>query len=201
MDAGANKPLAGARVEIVDKPAAFERALALKSISRGPRWSVMAERPDRTRAAADGLFYFLDLPDGDYTLEVSVSDGGRRYGAARASAKVSRDAKGNIKLEFLEIPVQPTTLRGRVTAAGHKKGISMAEVRIEGSGERVFTAADGVYVLRPVEPGKRTILAAAPGYRQEARIATIKKPGDVVVADLALTPQVAESVPPAGRKS
>jgi hypothetical protein len=137
------------------------------------------------------------LPDGAYTLAVSVTDG-TRYAAARAATNVARDAKGNIKLEFLEIPVQPTTVRGKVTAAGHKKGISMAEIRVQGSGERTFTGADGEYVLRAVEPGRRTIIAAAPGYRQDSKIATIKRAGDVVVADLAL--DVAEAAPSGGRK-
>jgi Carboxypeptidase regulatory-like domain len=200
MDAGADSPLSGARVEIVEKPAAFERALALKAMRHGARWQSMADRPDRTQTAADGLFYFLDLPDGAYTLEVSVSDRGARYGAERAAAKVARDQKGNIQLEFLEIPVQPTTVRGKITAAGHRKGISMAEVRVQGSGESTFTGADGGYVLRGVEPGRRTILASARGYRQDSRIATIKRPGDVVIADLALAPDVAESAPSGGPK-
>jgi hypothetical protein len=160
----------------------------------------MADRLDRTRTAVDGLFYFLDLPEGDYAVEVSIPGSGTRYAKARAAVNVSRDAKGNVNLDFLEIHVEATTVRGRVTAAGEKAGIPMAEVRVRGSGERAFTGVDGEFVLQALEPGKRTIVATAPGHRQDSKSAAIKRPGDVAVVDFALAPEAAGSGPAASRK-
>jgi hypothetical protein len=50
----------------------------------------MHQRPDCTHTAADGLFFFIDLPDGDYTLAASLAGMRRRYGQGQATATVSR---------------------------------------------------------------------------------------------------------------
>ena len=182
----AKKPVGGAVVNIIEMPHALKSLLVTKSMQYGARWGAMAERPDRTRTAADGLFYFLDLPDGKYTIAASVASCGKRYGGARGSAAVSRDAKGNVKMAFLEIGLQPTTVQGKVTGAGHKAGVLMAEVRVKGSGERAFSDAQGEYVLAGVEPGNRTILVAAQGYRTAAKPVTIEQPGELAILNFAL---------------
>jgi len=185
-DVVARKPLGGAVVNIIEMPQALKSLLVTKSMQYGARWAAMAERPDRTQTAADGLFYFLDLPDGKYTIAASVARCGKRYGGARGSATVSRDAKGNVKMAFLEIGLQPTTVQGKVTGAGHKAGVMMAEIRVKGSGELAFSDAQGEYVLAGVEPGKRTILVAAQGYRTAAKPVTIEQPGELAILNFAL---------------
>ncbi len=191
IDAGAKKPLRGAVVNIVEMPHAMKRQLSTKSMQYGARWGDLAERPDRTRSAADGVFYFLDLPDGKYTLAASVARFGKRYGAARGSATVSRDAQGNVKMAFLEIGLKPTTVQGKVTGAGHKAGVLMAEVRVKGSGERAFSDGQGEYVLAGVEPGQRTILVAAQGYRTAAKPVTIDQPGELATLNFTLVREAA----------
>jgi hypothetical protein len=151
----------------------------------------MAERPDRTRTAADGLFYFLDLPDGQYTITASLASSGKRCGATQASATVSRDAKSDVKMAFLEIGLQPTTVQGKVTGAALKAGLMMAEIRVRGSGERAFSDAQGRYVLAGVEPGNRTILVAAQGYRAVAKPVTIGEPGELATLNFALVREAA----------
>lgn len=190
-DAGTQKRIGGALVNIVEMPPALKSILRTKAMQYGSRWNAMAERPDRTRTAGDGLFYFLDLPDGKYTIAASLARLGRRYGAARGSASVSRDAKGNLKMAFLEIGLQPTTVQGKVIGGAHKSGVIMAEIRVKGSGERVFSDAQGQYVLAGVEPGKRTILAAAQGYRPVAKPVTIEQPGELATVNFALVREAA----------
>jgi hypothetical protein len=53
----------------------------------------------------------------------------------------------------------------------------MAEVRVKGSGERAFSDAEGHYVLAGLEPGKRTVLAFAQGYRPASKQAAINEAG------------------------
>ncbi|MGG6297727.1 carboxypeptidase-like regulatory domain-containing protein [Leptolyngbya sp. AN02str] len=67
----AQQPIAGARVEITQAPAAFTQRLALKAMPYGDRWEHLQERCDRTHTAPDGLFYFTDVPPGHYTLTAS----------------------------------------------------------------------------------------------------------------------------------
>jgi hypothetical protein len=178
-DTVTKKPVAGAAVSITEMPVALKSRLAIKSMQYGPRWEAMPERPDRTRTAADGLFYFLDLPDGKYTIAALLTSSGKRYGSARATVTVARDAKGTVKISFLEIGLPPTTVQGKVTGTGHRGGVVMAEIRVKGSGERAFSDAQGEYVLAGVEPGKRTVQVHVQGYRPASKLVSITEPGAV----------------------
>jgi hypothetical protein len=186
IDGGTKKPIGGARVSLTEIPPAFQAALARKAIRYGSRWATMLERPDRAITAADGLFYFLDLPNGKYRVMASVTELRKRCGTAHEAATVSRDAKGNLKIAFIEIALQSTTVQGKVTGSGHKAGVCMAEVRVKGSGERAYCDAQGQYVLSAVEPGKRTILVFAPGYRAVSKPVTLNGPGVLETLNFAL---------------
>lgn len=191
FDAGTQKPLSGVMVNIIEMPPALKSILATKSIQYGSRWNGMPERTDRTRTAADGIFYFLDLPDGEYAIAASMVGFGKRYGVARASATVSREAQDSLKTTFLEIGLPATTVQGKVTGAGQKAGVMMAEVRVRGSGESTFSNPLGQYVLAGIEPGRRTILVAAQGYRPVAKPVTITGPGALATLNFALAREVA----------
>jgi hypothetical protein len=174
-DAGTGKPVGGALVSIAEggMPAAFRRLLEARAMQYGNAWMAMTERPDRTRTAADGIFYFLDLPDGDYTLSASLPRMGSRYGAATVNAMVSSkpekkdeadkseepDKGGKPKHKhpdyervFVELVLRATTVHGKIIGANHKNGVAMAEVRVKGSGERTFSDTQGHYVLAGIEP-------------------------------------------------
>jgi hypothetical protein len=188
-DAGTGKPVGGATVFITEMPAAFRSLIEARARQHGHAWTAMIERPDRARTAADGIFYFLDLPDGDYTLNASLSSMAKRYGTVQTKATVSHDANGDYKLAFLELALQPTTVRGKISGAGQKTGIVMAEVRMKGSGERAFSDVQGQYVLAGVEPielkkpgargviTKRTVQVFAQGYRPASKQVAINKAG------------------------
>jgi len=180
-DAGTGKALAGAFISIHDgddkSPAEFRKLLHARAIQYGSAWGAMAERPDRKRAADDGSFYFLDLPEGDYCLGASLTNMGTRYGTAEAKATVVKNGTGDYRRAFVELALQATTVRGRVTGARHRNGVAMAEVRVKGSGERTFSDAQGQYVLAGLEPGKRTILAYAQGYKQTENVVDLRGAG------------------------
>lgn len=177
LDAGTGKPVADATVSMGKMPAALEKKLAIASLSHGDRWNSLVERPDRTRTKKDGLFYFLDLPDGEYSLSASIPSYGKRYGTEQQSAAVSRDKKGDIKAAFVTLRLQPTAVKGKITGPGHKTGVMLAEVRVKGSGERTFTDAQGQYSVAGIEPGKRVLLVAAQGYRAQSQPVTLGDPG------------------------
>jgi len=187
IDTRSGKPLPGALVTITGASAAFQKKLAAKAMQYGALWDGMVERNDRTRSRKDGSFYFLDLPDGDYKLQASLPNMGRRYGVLEESATVSRDAAGKIKLAFIDLSLQPTMLEGKITGAGQKTGVVMAEVRVKGSGERTFSDAKGRYVLVALEPGERTVLAVAQGYRPAQQKVALKMPGAAETVNFALT--------------
>lgn len=72
-----NRPIAGARVEIIESPEAFQQRLALKQLQYGDRWEFLQERINRTLTAPDGFFRFLNLPMGIYTLRAQYPKFGR----------------------------------------------------------------------------------------------------------------------------
>jgi hypothetical protein len=52
------------------------------------------------RSRSDGSFYFLDLPDSEYTISaLSVGK------AASKDAVVKRDAKGTLRMVFLDLQI------------------------------------------------------------------------------------------------
>ena len=198
LNAGTGKPIADAIVRIAEMPAEYRRVLAMKSLRLGSRRDGGAARLDRTETSVDGLFRFLDLPEGKYTLAVSSADSGKRFGSARreTTVAVAKDGSGKVKYDFLEIGLQPTTVQGKVVGRRQKAGVVMAEVRVKGSGERVFSNTKGEYVLAGIEPGKRTIQVIAQGYRPESQVIHIRQAGEVATLNFSLTDPNSEGSPP-----
>jgi hypothetical protein len=186
LDAATGKPVAAAAVSITTMPEAFERKLALASLAHGNRWDALKQRPDRTSTRDDGLFYFLDLPDGAYGLTASLPGQGNRYGTAQEPATVARDKQGDTRIAFVNLTLQATGVTGKITAAGQKSGVMLAEVRVRGSGERTFSDVQGQYLLAGVEPGKRTILVSAQGYKAKSQSISIPSPGALPTVNFTL---------------
>jgi Carboxypeptidase regulatory-like domain len=186
QDASTAKPIEGAEVEIADMPAAFKKHLQLASLPAGSRWERMQERPDRTRTRPNGIFVFLDLPPGDYKIRARWPGKGKRFGAVQQTARVTRQADGNVKFAFLRLELPSTLVKGKVTVAGQQAAVVLARVRVKGSGERGFTDAQGQYWIAGIEPGKRTLLVLAQGYRAESREFVLDQAGKSQTVDVPL---------------
>ena len=197
-DSVTGKPIPGAQVEITDKPEAYEKKLALLAATLGNGGSEV-ERPDTVRTRRDGLYYFLDLPEGRYKLIAYMPKerfaakelftkkeqdpdpyqvkGDKRYGKAQQEATVSYK-DGLRKLTFFKL--QPTGVTGRVVTQANKVAVLLAEVRVQGSGERAFTDAQGQYTVTGLQPNdrrKRNLLVQARGYRRAQLDVMIDEPG------------------------
>ncbi len=193
-DAETGKALRGARVEITSAPASFDEWLALHAGQFGD-WEGRPERPDRARTAADGHFHFLDLPPGDYTLSASLPGSGSRYGGATAELTLLPDSLGNAVLEAVDLALPPTTVKGSLAgppdSLGEADAVVMAEVRLEGSGERTWSDGQGNFSLAGVEAGERTVVISARGFVDPApRIIDLASAGAVVDLDLVLQPTI-----------
>jgi carboxypeptidase-like protein len=183
-DAETGKPMARVLVSIIGMPALFRKKLDLLAQARGGAWESLSERPDKTQTRDDGLFWFIDLPEGKYSLSVEVPKQGSRYGKVQQNVAV---VKGNVRLAAVNFGVPPTRLRGKVTGAGHKAGVAMAEVRVKGSGEYAYTDGQGQYSLTRIEAGKRTVLVSAQGYKTKTHPVLLEKPGVSQVEDFNLS--------------
>ena len=184
------RPIGGARVEIKEAPREFQDGLTAMADQYRADWKNMAERPNRTHTAADGSYYFLDLPDGDYRLTASLPDSGSRYGTATSEkpAKV-RHAKAKINMTTVNLALPPTALSGKIT--DRKKtaaAVVMADVGLKGSAERAFTDAGGHYVLTGLEAGKRKVLIDAQGYEKQSQTVELTR-GATGAMDVSLEPK------------
>jgi len=188
-DAVTQKPIVGAEVTLTKMPASFEERLKRLAQYAGSEWASRIQRPDQTRTRFDGLYYFLDLPDGEYGISAVLPNCGKRYGEATQKKKVSRDdenqsGQDRLKNMWLGLALQPTAIRGRIADSAKKTGVVMAEVRLKGSGERAFSGARGEFTLGPIEASEkaeRTLECFAQGYqRKEKTRILLAKPGQLL---------------------
>jgi hypothetical protein len=187
-DALTDQALAGVRVEITSAPAAFASLLTLRARGAGSLWAGMEERPDRTRTAGDGHFHFLDLPAGAYTLVASLPAAGSRYGTVTLPLTLAADSLGNVILTHADMALPPTAVQGKVSGPAPGSAVPMAELSLNGSGERTWSDAQGGYLLSGIEAGPRVVLASARGFNPKSQPVTLAQAGAVVILDLALTP-------------
>jgi len=101
VDESTNRPVAGADAEITSGPAEFERRRA----AMGP-WLPAASRDGRVKTAPDGIFYFVDLPDGTYEIRVKAA------GAPPVNARVTVNRSGRAVAppSVVDVAVQLTRL-------------------------------------------------------------------------------------------
>ncbi|MBI9044435.1 MAG: carboxypeptidase regulatory-like domain-containing protein [Anaerolineaceae bacterium] len=150
----------------------------------------------QSHSAADGHFHFMELPEGEYSLRVSLPGSGSRYGKPEVKVNVSTDAQGNAKLTFTEIALPATSLKGKITSAGDDtpggeppmdEPVVMAEIKLKGSGEQTFSDGAGEYLLSGVEAGKnRTLLISARGYRTTSQPVDFSSTGVIKIMNIKL---------------
>jgi hypothetical protein len=163
IDQRTQDPLANATVEITDAPAAYKARLATLRQGRP------AARPDVIATGDGGVFRWLDLPAGTYTLRASLAD--TRYAVATITATVVPAAP-----VFADLALAPTALTGSVLADNPAGPLGMARIRMRDSGEVAFTGPDGSFSLSPIEPGAaRVIEFSAQRYATATRTVTLQR--------------------------
>ena len=100
----AEKPIAAAKISITAFPKEFEQKLTVAATAARICRPETDVRPDRMLSRPDGIYFFLDLPDGEYTLKASSPGTG---GEETKKARVSRDKDGNVKKARADFKLHP----------------------------------------------------------------------------------------------
>jgi len=94
-----DKPLGGARVTIIQGPKEFEAQAKGGLVAASARGDEKLRR-DVTETKPDGIYFFMDLPGGEYTVAAEDPHGG---GRGQSRGKVVRDKAGNIQRAVADI--------------------------------------------------------------------------------------------------
>ncbi|HBE16263.1 MAG TPA: hypothetical protein DEG17_25055 [Cyanobacteria bacterium UBA11149] len=184
-DGETSGPIHQARVKIVDMPDSLKTKLALKAKQYGVNWENLPQRLDQTYSAVDGFFHFIDLPEGEYKLAVSLPGSGTRYGEAETTVNISSDGD-KIKLAAADISLPPTAIKGKVIN-NDNTAVVMAKIQVVGSGEYTFSNGEGQYLLIGLETSsqKRTVQVSARGYRLSSQHVQLNR-GETKIIDFQL---------------
>ncbi|WP_019503898.1 carboxypeptidase regulatory-like domain-containing protein [Pleurocapsa sp. PCC 7319] len=143
-------------------------------------------RTDVTLTAGDGLFYFLNLPPGEYSLQASMPNMTRRYGIGSIKTVTVSD-RGNTQIAVADLTLPSTNLTGKITH--NAEPITLAEVRIKGSQESAFSNSKGEYIFSELESSARSriILVRAKGYQPSEKKILLSRSGEQKTLNFDLT--------------
>ncbi|MEP0916892.1 carboxypeptidase regulatory-like domain-containing protein [Leptolyngbya sp. DQ-M1] len=203
-DAETGELISGAEVKLGQVSTAFNPWLALKAlpfehalnrdgrIQLNPTLTLVREQDALflvTYTALDGHYYFIDLPDGIYSLQVALPHLGTRYGTRQVE---NLNVTGEAAIANLSLP--PTGIKGRILDS-EQKPVAMAKVQIEGNAVAVFSDRNGDYGLTGLEVWRRDrasqsarplVTVSAQGY-QSATSGVWLSVGEMKSLDLTLT--------------
>jgi hypothetical protein len=97
------RPSGGAKVTITAAPKAFDAWVRNDSKAAVPHRNGRG-RSDTTTTRRDGIYFFLDLPEGEYTV-TAESPGSRERG--QNHGKVTRNKDASIRMAVVEIRLSP----------------------------------------------------------------------------------------------
>jgi len=97
---GGDQAAAGAEVTITVMPEEFQRKIAGAAETAGGGWKDSDQRLDRSCAKADGIYYFLDLPAGKYTVKGVDKRSGAR---AEKTVSVLWDKDGKVAMAVADL--------------------------------------------------------------------------------------------------
>ncbi len=161
------------------------------AITRQAIWGAIVEivgQNLRTQTRNDGFFYFIDLPTGQYSLNLSASHLGSRYGIATVSNVMVQNAADGRPIfdSKANVLLPPTRLTGQVKRSDNNQAIATAIIQVLGSEAQTLTDKNGLFTLSGIPAGKPTIKVSAKGLTTVTQ-QVIMTAGEETIANLSLS--------------
>jgi hypothetical protein len=180
--------IAGATIEVVDGPPAFEKKR--QTLANDPEWERKAERLDRTTSHSDGIFFLSKLPPGMYRLRVTPPPPSSRYETVETrqiEVAETRDERGRIQLDPADVALSPTRIHGQVTRGDSGDAVVGARVRLVGDYRVVRTDSQGRYALTDLVASSPTLEVSAVQFKPVRREVSLQA-GQNLNVDVVLEP-------------
>ena len=116
LEAGTGLPVAGAHVEILAGPEAFQTIVEVERQRYGLRWPALTRRADRTVTRQDGSYFFINLPNGKYALRISVRGGSHALADVNVAYEAGEPAppeRADVVLQIADQADAPKTAPAR----------------------------------------------------------------------------------------
>jgi Carboxypeptidase regulatory-like domain len=128
----------------------------------------------------NGFFYFMDLPDGEYTLKVSAPNLESRYEPVKEQRVIAPN------WQFL-VQLSPTRLIGQVKRSDNNEPIANAVVKLGGSEYQTFTDEKGEYILLGIVASQPKVQVSHQRFEQSFRTVELTA-GKEHIQDFSLKP-------------
>ncbi|PCK02941.1 MAG: hypothetical protein COA42_21775 [Alteromonadaceae bacterium] len=149
------------------------------------------------KTRSSGMFCFMALSEGYYTLNASVSDKGCCYGVAQEDVFVSTGASNSADplTPRLVMKLKPNTICGRVRGIeedGSVVDLPYAQIRINGPGKNAIVDEiaqcdlRGQYSLSGFGLGTRTLIVSANGYEDSVHDVALTNAGQTCTQNFLL---------------
>jgi hypothetical protein len=122
----------------------------------------LVKLPTSLSKIQNGFFYFMDLPNGEYTLKVSAPKLESRYEPVKEQKVTVPNLQANVQLS-------PTRLVGQVKRSDNNEPIAKALVKLGGSEYQTLTNDKGEYILLGIVASKPTVQVSYPKFEQSSK--------------------------------
>lgn len=122
----------------------------------------LVKLPTSLSKIQNGFFYFMDLPNGEYTLKVSAPKLESRYEPVKEQKVTVPNLQANVQLS-------PTRLVGQVKRSDNNEPIAKALVKLGGSEYQTLTNDKGKYILLGIVASKPIVQISHPKFERSSK--------------------------------
>lgn len=129
---------------------------------------------ETTLTGSDGMYEFLDLKDGDYSITITKAEYGELIDDYVIQIKNGQRMRRDVQIEKAQTPALVTnSIYGSVYDDATSDPIQGALLTLQPGGQNCQTDSEGAFCFENLDPLQYTITAQATGYRTDRKMVMI----------------------------